>query len=291
MEDLRLVGLSEDGSRLVLEGKDGRSFAVPVDERIHAALRGDRARLGQLQINMESRLRPREIQARIRAGQSSEEVAVAAGVPVDRVRRYEGPILLERTHMAESARAVGVRRVTDSTSTPLGTLVATRLEERGVSPEDLEWDSWRREDARWEVLLRYSAGGRERLARWIFDPARRTIEPDDDESRWLTDEERAAPEAPRKAVRRLAPVPSPEAAPEPDEPTRQHDTVPVPVERTAAPAEAPAEAEPPAPKTPAPAAPAPAAAPAAKRPSKRAAVPSWDEILFGMGSKDDDSGR
>lgn len=291
MEDLRLVGLSEDGSRLVLEGKDGRSFAVPVDERIHAALRGDRARLGQLQINMESRLRPREIQARIRAGQSSEEVAVAAGVPVDRVRRYEGPILLERTHMAESARAVGVRRVTDSTSTPLGTLVATRLEERGVSPEDLEWDSWRREDARWEVLLRYSAGGRERLARWIFDPARRTIEPDDDESRWLTDEERAAPESTRKAVRRLAPVPSPEAAPEPDEPTRQHDTVPVPVERTAAPAEAPADAEPAAPKAPAPAAPAPAAAPAAKRPSKRAAVPSWDEILFGMGSKDDDSGR
>jgi hypothetical protein len=94
--------------------------------------------------------------------------------------------------------------------------------------------------------------------------------------------------------------PSPEAAPEPDEPTRQHDTVPVPVERTAAPAapaapgapaEAPADAEPAAPKAPAPAAPAPAAAPAAKRPSKRAAVPSWDEILFGMGGKDDDSGR
>jgi hypothetical protein len=286
MEDLRLVGLSEDGSRLVLEGKDGRSFAVPVDERIHAALRGDRARLGQLQINMESRLRPREIQARIRAGQSSEEVAVAAGVPVDRVRRYEGPILQERNHMAESARAVGVRRVTDSTSTPLGTLVATRLEERGVSPEDLEWDSWRREDARWEVLLRYSAAGRERLARWIFDPARRTIEPDDDESRWLTDEERAAPEPPHKAVRRLAPVPSPEAAPEPDEPTRQHDTLPVERMAPAPPAETPAATE-----RPAPAAPAPAAAPAAKRTSKRAPVPSWDEILFGMSGKDDDSGR
>ncbi len=290
MEDLRLVGLSEDGSRLVLEAKDGRGFTVPVDERIHAALRGDRARLGQLQISMESRLRPREIQARIRAGQSSEEVAVAAGVPVDRVRRYEGPILLERSHMAESARSVGVRRVTDSTSTPLGTLVAARLEERGVSPDDLEWDSWRREDARWEVLLRYTAGGRERLARWIFDPARRTIEPDDDESRWLTDEERAAPEPARKAVRRLAPVPAPEPAPEPDEETRRHDTVPVqrevPEQPAAAPETPPAVAQPAA-------APAPAASahPAQKRPAKRAAVPSWDEILFGMGSKDDDSKR
>ncbi|MCU0265280.1 MAG: septation protein SepH [Actinomycetia bacterium] len=259
MEDLRLVGLSEDGSRLVLEGADGQEFAVCLDERLHAALRGDRARLGQLQIAMESQLRPREIQARIRAGQSSEEVALAAGVSVDRIRRFETPIMLERTHMAETARSIGVRRVTDATTTPLGTLVAARLEERGVDPLDLEWDSWRREDACWQVVLHYTAGERERVASWVFDPARRTIEPADEEARWLTEEERAVPERVRPLHPRLTPVP----APEPDEETAQRDTGPV-----VAPA---------APSEPAP----PAAKPEPKSGRRRASVPSWDEILFG----------
>ena len=109
MADLRLVGLTDDGTRLVLEDGDGERHTVPVDERLHAALRGDRARLGQLQISIEGELRPREIQERIRAGETSEEIAAAAGVPVERVRRYEGPILLERTVVAQEAQAVGVR--------------------------------------------------------------------------------------------------------------------------------------------------------------------------------------
>lgn len=276
MEDLRLVGLSEDGSQLVLEAGDGREFAVTVDERLHAALRGDRARLGQLQIAMESQLRPREIQARIRAGQSSEEVALAAGVPVDRVRRFEAPILLERAHMAETARAIGVRRVTDATTTPLETLVATRLEERGVDPHDLAWDSWRREDACWQVVLHYVAGERERVASWVFDPARRTIEPDDEEARWLTEEERAVPERVRTLHPRLTPVPAPEPEPE----SAEHDTVPVGSPAAAAPAPAPAPVPAPAAAPPTPAAPTPA--PREPRPGKRrASVPSWDEILFG----------
>ena len=148
MADLRLVGLSDDGSRLLLEGTDGERQTVPVDERLHAALRGDRARLGQLQISIESELRPREIQERIRSGETAEDIAAAAGVPVDRVRRYEGPILLERTVVAQDAQAVGVRRVTDSVTTPLGTLVAARLAEHQVDDDSLDWDSWLNPDGR-----------------------------------------------------------------------------------------------------------------------------------------------
>src|SRR6476661_8882107 len=159
MDDLRLVGLSPDGSRLVVEGPEGRSYSLPLDERLHAALRGDRARLGQLQISIDSELRPREIQARIRAGQSAEEIAAAAGLPVERVSRYETPILLERTHMAQRAQEVGVRRVTDAVTTPLGVLVRTRLEEHGVVDESADWDSWRRDDGCWLVRLTYAAGG------------------------------------------------------------------------------------------------------------------------------------
>jgi len=277
MRDLRLVGLSEDGARVVLADRDGEQYSLPVDERLHAALRGDRARLGQLQITLESQLRPREIQARIRAGQSAEQVADAAGVPLDRVRRYEGPVLLERAHMAEQARAVGVRRVTDATTTPLGELVAVRLEARGVPVDTLVWDSYRREDGRWHVTLTYPSGAGAAQASWLFDPLRRLIEPDDAEAGWLTDEERAVP-GPRRATPRLQAVPDTGAA-SPEGVDAEADAAPPPD------ADAPVPGQP----EPAPTAEAAEPAPAApdeggrRRPSRsrRASVPSWDEILFG----------
>ena len=196
-ETLRLLGVSDDGSRLQLEGPDGTPYALSLDERVHAALRGDRARLGQLQIELENQLTPREIQSRIRAGQTSEEIAIAAQVPVERVRRFEGPVLQERWHVAELAQSTNVRRVTDSSSHPLNDLVVERLEARGVEREDLTWDARRREDGRWSVRLDYLHGGRERSATWLFDHQRRTLEPHDDEASWLMADERAVPEPTR----------------------------------------------------------------------------------------------
>ena len=279
MEDLRLVGLSADGSRLVLANAAGDSLALPLDERVHAAMRGDRSRLGQLQIAVDGQLRPREIQARMRAGQSAEQIAESSGLPVDRVSRFEAPILLERTHMAQTAGAVGVRRVTDSVSVPLGVLVQSRLDEHGVDPETLDWDSYRREDGRWQVTLAYAVAGRDRSAAWTFDPLRRTIEPADDEARWLTDEERAAPPK-AKSGPRLSSVPTPVPAPsDTDRDADHHDTVPVALPVAEQRAEEPDDE---------PAAPPVREAPSRSRSgSKRASIPSWDEILFGSAPKRD----
>jgi len=209
MQDLRLLGVSEDGTRFVLQTPDGQTFSLRIDERLHAALRGDRARLGQLQIQIDQELRPREIQARIRAGESAEDIASASGVPVDQVRRFEGPVLLERTVVAQAAQATHVRRVTDAAATPLGALVAERLQNHGVPRDELAWDSWRRDDGKWLVRLSYAQAGREHHATWLFDAAVHTIEPFDDEADWLTDEERAVPEhrEPKLFVPRLASVP------------------------------------------------------------------------------------
>jgi Protein of unknown function (DUF3071) len=211
MQDLRLLGVSEDGTRFLLQTPDGQTYSLRLDERVHAALRGDHARLGQLQIQLDHELRPREIQARIRAGETSEDIASASGVPVEHVRRFEGPILLERDHVANSARATNVRRVTDAAATPLDKLVADRLHTHGVMADDLAWDAWRRDDGRWLVRLAYSHGGRDHRATWLFDAMVHTIEPSDDEARWLTEEERAVPEhrgPPKVFVPRLASVPS-----------------------------------------------------------------------------------
>ena len=48
MQDLRLVGVHEDGRRVVLVGPDGQRFTLPIDDALRAAARHDRPRLGQL---------------------------------------------------------------------------------------------------------------------------------------------------------------------------------------------------------------------------------------------------
>lgn len=157
MPELRVVAVSNDGTRLVLKAADSTEYTLPIDERLRAAVRNDRARLGQIEIEVESHLRPRDIQARIRAGASAEEVAQFAGIPVDRVRRFEGPVLAERAFMAERARKTPVRRPGENTGTgpQLGEAVQERLLLRGADKETVQWDSWRRDDGTWEVLLVY----------------------------------------------------------------------------------------------------------------------------------------
>src|SRR3546814_20297803 len=57
MLHLTLAGLSEDKKRLLLVRDKGEEFSLAVDDRLRAALRGEHARLGQLEIKMASPLR------------------------------------------------------------------------------------------------------------------------------------------------------------------------------------------------------------------------------------------
>ena len=75
MRAARLVGLSADGMSVIVATETGEELAIAADDRLRAALRGDRPRLGQLEIEMESVLSPREIQTRIRAGVDLADVA------------------------------------------------------------------------------------------------------------------------------------------------------------------------------------------------------------------------
>lgn len=188
MPELRVVAVSNDGTRLVLKAADSTEYTLPIDERLRAAVRNDRARLGQIEIEVESHLRPRDIQARIRAGASAEEVAQMAGIPVERVRRFEGPVLAERAFMAERARKTPVRRQGESTGPQLGEAVAERLLLRGAEKDTVLWDSWRRDDGTWEVLLVYRVAGEPHSASWTYDPPRRLVQAVDDEARSLIGE-------------------------------------------------------------------------------------------------------
>jgi len=191
MQDLRLVGVHDDGEHVVLAAGDGTRYRLRVDEALRAAVRRDRARLGQLQIQMSAQLRPRDIQARIRAGESAEEVAEAGGLTLEHVRRYEGPVLAERAHVSGLARRAPFGRGAGAGS--LEEVVVSRLTARAVDPEGARWDAWREDDGGWTVQVEFVAGGRGRLARWAFDPSSRALSASDDEARWLSEEEPAEP--------------------------------------------------------------------------------------------------
>jgi DUF3071 family protein len=207
MDDLSLVGVHDDGEHLLVAGPNGQRFRLRVDDALRAAVRRDRARLSQLQLESEGRLRPKEIQARIRAGETAEEVAAAAGLALEHVRKYEGPVLAEREYVADQARQVRVRRGGGAGSAAtLGEMVAERLAQREVDLDAVVWDAWRGEDGTWTVALDFEAGSSVRQARWIYNAGVRHVTALDDEARWLTDEETSTASATAAAQRRLAPV-------------------------------------------------------------------------------------
>ena len=182
MQELRFVAVSEDGQYAVL-GVPGRSarFTLPIDERLRAVALGQTSRLAQYEIEVESPLRPKEIQARIRAGETVEEIADAAGIAVERVRWFEGPVLAERAYMADQAQKASVRRQGDATPGPrLGEIVAERMKAFGAEPDDAQWDAKKRGDGSWLVQLTFISVGRLHAAEWNFDPRRRHVLPADD---------------------------------------------------------------------------------------------------------------
>jgi hypothetical protein len=208
MQELRLVAVSEDGSYAILAvpGRGGR-FSLPIDDRLRAVARGQLSRLAQYEIEVENPLRPKEIQDRIRAGQTADEIADLAGIPIDRIRRFEGPVLAEREYRAQEAQRATVRSPGDSGPGPrLGEVVAERLSQAGVAEDDTRWDSRKRSDGNWQVHLTFSVGGRSQAAEWIFDPQRRHVVPDDEQAArlCLTDADLAAvdldPDSPATAT-------------------------------------------------------------------------------------------
>ncbi|MGO9078225.1 MAG: septation protein SepH [Streptosporangiaceae bacterium] len=229
MQQLRLIAVSEDGSFAILDvpGRGGR-YSLLIDDRLRTVARGQFSRLAQYEIEVESPLRPKEIQDRIRAGEKADEIADAAGVPIERVRRFEGPVLAEREYRAQEAQRVTVRSPGDSGPGPrLGEIVAERLAEIGASADDVRWDSRKRADGNWQVQLEYAVSGEPQLAEWVFDPRSRHVTPSDDEAirLCLPEAEWPAPRVtgPGSATATVTPIGSRLAQAQPADPRASRD--------------------------------------------------------------------
>jgi hypothetical protein len=142
---------------------------------------------------MDSVLRPRDIQARIRAGETPEDVAAAAQTSVEKIIGFATPVLAERAYQAELAQRASVRRRAATGHVPnLGAAVSDHLGQLGVDAADVEWDAWRREDGRWTVVAAYVAAGEHRQAAFSFDTAGRFVVADDEEARAIVGERTSA---------------------------------------------------------------------------------------------------
>jgi hypothetical protein len=219
MRELRVVGLGEDTSTVILEDPIRHErFVVPSDERLRAAARGDVRRLGQMEIETTSPLRPRDIQARIRGGESVADVAAGAGVPAAHVERFAYPVLLERSRVGEMAGR-GHPLTEGGTPDPrtlLDILTAT-FGGRGQDLADGSWDAWKGEDGVWVVALSWRTGHSDHLAHWTFTPGTGggVVAPRDEPARDLMG--LAPASGPRRADGTAAREPEVEQAPADDD--------------------------------------------------------------------------
>jgi hypothetical protein len=188
MRPVRFVALSEDGQALVLADEVGRLLALPLDDRINGALHSDHSptsgsAVAVAHVDAMPSLSPRDIQARIRQGESAEDVARVAGVPVDRVLRYAGPVLQERAMLAQHARRTRLK--TSDTGAPLAEVVDSRLAQHGIDAEKISWDAYRRDDGTWRIVATWPSGKATAQAIWDMDKARQVVSPHDDMAQFL----------------------------------------------------------------------------------------------------------
>ncbi|HET7665707.1 MAG TPA: septation protein SepH [Mycobacterium sp.] len=252
MQELKVVGLDVDGNRIICEADNsGEKFLLRPDDRLRAAVRGEKAALSQHKSDTEvpSMLRPKEIQAKIRAGASIEQVASAAGVEIERVRRFANPVLLERARAAELATAAHPVLADGPSVLTLLETVTAALIARGLDPDATAWDAWRNEDGRWTVQMGWKAGMSDNVAHFRYTPGAHggTVTAFDDGACELIDPDFARP------LRPVAPVAQLDfEEPEPELPIE----VPEP---------------PPAPPPP-------------RTRKGKPAVPAWEDVLLGVRS-------
>ncbi|WP_309079979.1 septation protein SepH [Zhihengliuella sp.] len=201
MQQLRLVGVHDDGSHVLL-ASEGETFQLAIDDALRQAVTRPSARPGGDQAadpSAASRtLSPREIQARIRSGASADELVRESGLPLENIMRYASPVLAEREYMAQQAQRVEVsgpqghdayRSAFGDEPANLAEMVRVRLEGFGVDVETLAWDAARRSDGAWNVTAEFASPsdadrlsiGDEPVARWIFHPSRKLLQ---NSNRW-----------------------------------------------------------------------------------------------------------
>ena len=257
MTELRVVGRSADGEHIDLLDSEGNSFRIRVSDNLRSLVNERRL----TSVSEESvRMPLREVQARLRAGQSYAEVSRESGLSLEKIERYASPILQERAWIIELAEKSSPK----GTSLPLRELVVQRFVPRGIALTSIEWNTWRREDGTWELVLSYPGNDGAREAHWVFDSNKRTLLSLDDGARWICGEEQPKQQKADRMSDHGVLFP---AEGESSQPPRlvAVRTDPQPREEGEIPTDAKKDGV-----------------------TRRISIPSWDDIMFGRGKKKDE---
>lgn len=184
MKKLELLGLGPDGETLTLNDAEGNRYILPITDLLRATLRRDRP-VVENPSESKRQMTPREIQSYIREGLSVDDVCELSALPASRVNPLAFPIVAEREYTAQLARSFSIGH--DSAGLTLEELVASRLVGRGVNPNDITWDSLRKNGEPWTLVAVFVTGDREHRATWHVDLERRLLEALDDEAAWLSE--------------------------------------------------------------------------------------------------------
>jgi hypothetical protein len=187
-----------------------------------------------------TRLTPREIQQRLRAGESITALARSSGTEEAWIRRFAAPVLAEQGKLIAQARSLTfTKRGVGPSGAPLGPAVAANVIDRGVPltlPElEAGWGAYQRPEGGWHVTFTFPLRGRRQTAEWELDVA--TGE--------LTARNKLASELGWRETGRKLPQPKPVKAPAAKRAPAKKPERAAPEPAEAAPAEAaPAEAAP-----------------------------------------------
>lgn len=228
MQELRIVGVEAEGKtpQLLLSDEAGAEYALPIDQALKSAVTSRVPPAGHRSAERQSAtFAPREIQARLRAGATVDQVVAASGLSEEHVLRYAGPVADERAFYASRARRTTVARASTAENhrmafgdapASLEDMVRVRLRAVGVQLDSLAWDAWRRDDGLWAVTADFDAAsseshagaiGQPPPAEWVYDPAARSVRP---VNKWA-DSLMSLPQGPvrHRSGRRLAAVEEP----------------------------------------------------------------------------------
>ena len=180
------AGTDPSSGGIVVQAEDGERFQLSLDDALRAAVGPtvvQRPAASEPVAKPRPRptsthpLTPREIQTRVRAGESAQELADDSGTPMDKIMRFAYAVLEERSRVADEARRARARRDGDGNLVPFGETVDSRFAAHAIEPQSVEWDSFRRPDGSWVVSAAWTTDGTERHAHWAFSLTARTVLP------------------------------------------------------------------------------------------------------------------
>jgi hypothetical protein len=182
MRQLRFVKPGGDPDHVVLETADGAErFVLGVDTAMRDAIRSDLPSVSTPSATEAATIGPREIQMRVRSGELPQDLAEENLMTLEKVMRFAGPVIAERSRIAaESRRARARRSTTEGQTVVFGEAVDERFGAHGIDATSVRWDARRREDGQWIISARWLGGDADRLAEWVFHLGTRTVTPVDD---------------------------------------------------------------------------------------------------------------